>query len=125
MRRHFADGVDAAALSRAPVLRFDRRDMLQAHWARDAAGVAHLAAPTHWVPATQGFLDTVLAGLGWGMQPLALIAAHLADGRLMELKPGFRFTLALHWQYARLEARLLTDLTEAVRRAAALALVAP
>lgn len=125
MRRHFADGVDAAAIARAPVLRFDRRDMLQARWARDAAGVAHLAAPTHWVPATQGFLDTVLAGLGWGMQPLTLIGAHLADGRLVELKPRHRLTVDLHWQYARLEARLLGGLTEAVRRAATAALEAP
>ncbi|SDC07289.1 hypothetical protein SAMN05444678_101285 [Sphingomonas sp. YR710] len=67
----------------------------------------------------------MLAGLGWGMQPLALIGAHLGDGRLVELKPGHRLTVALHWQYARLEARLLAGLTEAVRRAAAAALVVP
>jgi LysR family transcriptional regulator (chromosome initiation inhibitor) len=44
------------------MLRFDRRDALQARWAREALGVAALDAPAHWVPSTQGFVDGALAG---------------------------------------------------------------
>ncbi|MEW6121956.1 MAG: LysR family transcriptional regulator ArgP [Pseudomonadota bacterium] len=119
--RHFAGGVDAPSLGRAPHLRFDRRDQLQARWAREAHDVA-LAGPVHWVPSAQGFLDMALAGVGWGLQPLALAAPLLAAGRLVELAPGHRVDVALYWTFARLHATPLRRLTEAVRAAARAAL---
>ena len=109
----FPVGVDAASLQRAPTLRFDRRDLLQARWAREALDL-DLAAPVHWSPSTQGMLDLCLAGLGWAMTPLALAAPHLASGRLVELLPGRRIAVPLYWQRTRLAARLLERLTQAV-----------
>lgn len=122
-RRHFAAGVDAASLAAAPRMRFDRRDFLQLRWAREAHGL-DLAAPVHWVPSTQGFLDFALAGLAWGMQPVALAQPHLAAGRLVELPPGRQVAVELHWTVARLHAPPLRALTDAVRRQAA-AMLAP
>lgn len=122
VRRFFPDGLDASALAVAPALRFDRKDGLQARWARAALGV-ELAAPTHWVPSSQGFVDAALAGLGWGMNPLVLAAPHLAAGNLVELLPGRPLDVRLHWQVARLGARLLETLTREVRAAARKSLV--
>ncbi|MEI9986883.1 MAG: LysR family transcriptional regulator ArgP [Aliidongia sp.] len=122
MRRHFAAGVTVAALGQAPVLRFDRRDRLQQRWAQDACGTA-LEAPVHWIPSTQGFVDASLAGLGWGMNPVALAAPHLAAGRLVELMPGSWLDVTLHWQHARLGARLIEALTRDVVAAARRGLV--
>lgn len=116
-RRWFPAGPEAAALAVAPVLQFDRHDRLQARWAEAVAGVA-LAAPTHWVPSTQGCLDATLLGLGWAMAPASLAAPHLAAGRLVELAPGQGLTVPLFWQHARIGARLLERLTLAVQRAA-------
>lgn len=113
----FPEGLTPKALSRAPVLRFDRRDHLQARWARTVAAV-DLAAPVHWLPSTQGFVDAALAGMCWGLNPLALVMPHLTSGRLIELAPGHRLDVPLHWQYARIGARLLADLTRAVVAAA-------
>ncbi len=113
----FQDGPTPDSLACAPVLRFDRRDMLQARWVRGVAGI-DLAAPVHWVPSTQGFVDAALAGLGWGLNPLSLVAPHLESGRLVELKPGHHLDVPLHWQYVRIGARLLADLTRAVVAAA-------
>ncbi len=116
-QRHFADGVTAATLAAAPVLRFDRRDDLQARWVREALGLV-LAAPTHWIPSTQGFLDGTLAGLGWSLNPVSLAKTHLEAGRLIELVPDHPLDVALSWQYARLGAQLLEDLTKTVVTAA-------
>lgn len=118
MTRFFADGVDAATLQRAPMLRFDRRDNLQARWAQEALGV-RLSSPVHWTPATQVMLELNLAGLGWAMTPLTLAEPHLAAGRLVEMSPHRRIAVALYWQRTRLAARLLDRLTSAVRAAAA------
>lgn len=117
VHRHFADGMTAAALAAAPYLRFDRRDMLQHRWAKDAHGV-ELAGPTHWVPSPQGFVDLALRGLGWGMQSLDSIEAHISGGRLIELSPARRLHVPLYWTVARLHAAPLQRLTEEVRAAA-------
>lgn len=122
--RHFARGVDAAALALAPALRFDAQDGLQARWAAMAAGSA-VVGPTHRVPASQAFLDLALGGVGWAMNPVSLAAPHLAQGRLVELVPGLRLEVELHWQHARLESRLLDRLTREVRAAARAALKPP
>jgi LysR family transcriptional regulator, chromosome initiation inhibitor len=124
IRRHFPHGVNAAAIAQAPMLRFDRRDRLQARWADESLGAKSLNAPAHWVPSTQGFIDGALVGLGWGMNPLALVAGHLAAGRLMELVPNRHIDIALYWQSARLGARLMKDLTREVVAAAQTVLVA-
>jgi LysR family transcriptional regulator (chromosome initiation inhibitor) len=84
---------------------------------REAHGV-ELRAPTHWVPSTQGFLDLALAGLAWGLQPVALARPHLAAGRLVALPPGAPVDVALYWTVARLHAAPLRALTAAVRTAA-------
>ncbi|GLK79118.1 LysR family transcriptional regulator ArgP [Methylopila turkensis] len=116
--RCFGDGVNAGTLAKAPHLRFDRRDQLQARWAAEGLGV-DLAAPTHWVPSTHGFLDLAMAGLGWGMQPIALAEEHIASGRLIELPPTHRIEVKLFWTVARLSSGLLDRLTDAVRATAA------
>lgn len=124
MRRWFPRGVTAAALEQAPVLIFDRRDNLQDRWAAD-----HLHAKPggniHWMPATQAFLHATRAGLGWGMNPVRLIKDDLKSGSLAELLPGRHVDVALHWQYARIGARLLDVLTKEVMKAAKSSLLAP
>ena len=91
---------------------------------RSAAGT-DAAAPTHWLPSTQGFVDAALLGLGWGLNPLSLVEGHLAAGRLVELDPGRRLDVPLHWQHARIGARLLGALSREVLAAARRSLVAP
>lgn len=121
--RFFAGGVDSESLRTAPMLRFDRRDGLQARWAQEALGVKP-AGPVHFTPATQGMLDMNLVGLGWAMTPRVLAKPHLDAGRLVELPPKHAISVALYWQRTRLSARLLDQLTLAVRTAAGEALAA-
>ena len=115
--QHFAQGVDAGALARAPYLRFDRRDQLQARWAREVHGI-ELKGPAHWVPSAAGFLDCAVAGLAWGMQPIMLATPHLAAGRLVELTPGRAIEVELYWTVSRIHAASLQALTRIVREVA-------
>jgi LysR family transcriptional regulator (chromosome initiation inhibitor) len=119
--RFFPNGVEPDAFSVAPMLRFDRRDDLQARWLREALGTT-ASPPVHWTPATQGMLDMALAGLGWAMTPAQLALPHLANGRLVELLPGRRLAVPLYWQRTRLAAGLIDQLTAAVREGAKTAL---
>lgn len=121
--RWFARGVTAAALSRAPSLRYDARDRLQADWAAAVTG-RRVDLPTHRIASAAAFREAALLGLGWGMNPLPLVADDLAAGRLVALAPAPLDT-ALHWQVSRLSARALGPVSTAVRAAARRALIAP
>jgi LysR family transcriptional regulator (chromosome initiation inhibitor) len=116
-QRYFPAGVTVAALAKAPSLRFNRKDQLQAQWVRRVCRRA-LDIPTHWFPATQAFTNASLAGIGWGMNPEALVREHLKSGALVELVPGRALAVPLYWQHTRLQVPVLGRLTRAVVEAA-------
>ena len=113
VRRWFPDGVTAEALAQAPCMTFNRKDRLQSEWVRQVCGHA-VEMPRHWLPSSQAFVAGALAGLGWGMNPLAFVADHLRRGRLVRLVPGSDKQVPLHWQHARLQIPMLDRLTDAV-----------
>jgi LysR family transcriptional regulator (chromosome initiation inhibitor) len=78
--------------------------------------------PAHWLPSTQAFIDASVAGIGWGMNPQSLVAAHLRDGSLVEVVPGRRLSVPLYWQHTRLQMPMLARLTKAIVSASRAAL---
>ncbi|WP_435259753.1 LysR family transcriptional regulator ArgP [Thioclava sp. FR2] len=125
MARWFADGVTKAAVAQAPALTFSDKDRLQVAWVQARGLTSPAAFPSHRMASSQAFVDACLLGLGWGMNPDALVADHLAAGRLAELVPGTALDVPLYWQFARLTGELTRPLTRAVRAAAARVLVPP
>ncbi|MDE2086202.1 MAG: ArgP/LysG family DNA-binding transcriptional regulator, partial [Xanthomonadaceae bacterium] len=53
--RHFADGLDTAELSAAPMLVFNRKDALQWRFVRSVTH-ARLAPPMHYLPSSTAFV---------------------------------------------------------------------
>lgn len=125
MARWMPQGATAAALARAPALTFSDKDRLQDRWvARHIGDPARRATfPSHRLASSQGFVEACLCGLGWGLNPEPLVAAHLAAGRLVELATDSPLDVALHWQFTRLAAPALAPLTAAIRAEAARLLV--
>ena len=119
--RWFADGVTAKTLSQAPALTFSDKDRLQERWVtRQTGGDARRAAfPSHRMASSQAFVDACLCGLGWGLNPEQLVAPHLASGALVELAQDTALDVPLHWQFTRLAAPALAQVTPAIRQAAA------
>jgi len=115
--RHFAGGVGAGSLARAPSLVFNTKDDLQARWVRRQCH-RHVELPRHTLPSPQAFVTAAVAGMGWGLQPQALIAGHLQDGSLVELLPDTPLDVPLYWQHARAAAALVDDLSRRVVSAA-------
>lgn len=121
--RWFPEGVTPDALLQAPTLTFSDKDRLPDRWFACHVRPQRQALPTHRMASCQAFVDACLAGLGWGMNPEALVRPHLASGALRELLPGTPLDVPLHWQFTRLAAPALGPLTQAIRRAAAEVLV--
>ncbi len=121
VRRHFADGVGTASLALAPSLVFSAKDDLQDRWVRRQCH-RPVPLPRHTLPSAQAFVTAALAGMGWGLQPLALVAQHLQDGTLVELVPDTPLDVPLHWHHARAATGVVDGLSRAVLAAARQAL---
>lgn len=124
MARHFAAGVGSGSLARAPSLVFNAKDDLQARWVRRLCH-RDVELPRHAVPSTHAFVSAALAGMGWGLHPHALVAAHLHEGTLVELAPDTPLDVPLYWQHARAASSLIEGLSRKVLAAAARVLLVP
>ena len=120
--RYFANGVGAGSLAKAPSLVFNTKDELQSRWVRRLCH-RHVDLPRHTLPSPQAFVTAAVAGMGWGLQPQALIASHLADGSLVELVRDTPLDVPLHWQHARAASALVEGLGREVLSAARAALL--
>ncbi|MHC5907780.1 LysR family transcriptional regulator ArgP [Streptomyces sp. S6] len=110
--RHLT-GPLAEALAVAPVVTFDRRDRLQDTFVRRLGGDG-ASALRHAVPTSEGFLDAVAAGLGWGMVPEVQAAPLFTAGRLLSLAPDRPLDVPLYWQQWKLNSPALAALAETV-----------
>jgi LysR family transcriptional regulator (chromosome initiation inhibitor) len=113
VREYFRNGVDAKSLARAPALTFNRKDRLQSLWVSRLCRRS-VDTPTHWLPSTQAFANASAAGIGWGMNPVALVREQLESGTLVELVPGRTLCVPLFWQHTRLPLPMLDRLTQAI-----------
>ena len=108
-------------LSRAPVVVFDRHDDLQDAFMRSLGG-QRASGLRHYVPSSEGFVEAVEAGLGWGMVPDEQAAPRLRPGALVSLAPTRPVTVPLYWQQWKLDLPALAAVATAVTAAAASAL---
>ena len=116
--RWFPDGPTAVALDRAPRIDFDRKDTLQARFARRLARRA-VEPPRHFVPASADFAVATCLGLGWAMLPADHSTASVEAGELVDLAPGRHLDVPLHWQQWNLRSRLIDAVATEVRAEAA------
>ncbi|MDF3605392.1 LysR family transcriptional regulator ArgP [Paracoccus sp. DMF-8] len=117
--RHFATGITATSLDRAPALIFNRKDALQAKWAESATG-QRCRLTGHLIPSSETFLRAASLGLGWGMIPESMAARALSTGILAPLIDDLPLDVPLYWQVTRTAARAIAPLTRAaIKRAAA------
>ncbi|MFD6288159.1 LysR family transcriptional regulator ArgP [Streptomyces sp. NPDC060205] len=120
------------AFAVAPVVTFDRRDDIQdafvrtlvrgARGPRGADGPRGASAVRHLVPTSEGFVEAVAAGMGWGMVPEVQAGPLLGAGRLVRLAPERQIDIPLFWQQWKLDFPALAAVAEAVTAEAAEAL---
>jgi LysR family transcriptional regulator (chromosome initiation inhibitor) len=104
----------------------DRSDDLQDAFVRGLRrGAGGASTLRHAVPTSEGFVTSIVAGLGWGMVPEAQAAAPLRAGRLLSLAPRRPLDVPLYWQQWRLDSPALAAVADAVTATATEALHPP
>ena len=93
----FATGVSLDTLRNSVCLAFNRKDTIQDQWMALCFG-ASIPLSTHYVPSYEGYLSCCLNGAGWCLVPSIAGNAYVKRGELVDLSPGKKVSIALHWQ---------------------------
>ncbi|MEM6489498.1 MAG: LysR family transcriptional regulator ArgP [Pseudomonadota bacterium] len=110
---HFPDGVSLEAVSRAPIIFFDRKDTLQEQWLLTVFGRS-VGMQCHYVPSFNGYLNACLAGCGFGLVPRPTVDEYIRAGAFTELTPGNSVEVSLYWQSSARESEMMRDLSQVV-----------
>jgi LysR family transcriptional regulator (chromosome initiation inhibitor) len=117
-RRFFGAGLTRASVSAAPLVAYDRKDLLHEQFLR-ALGWRDFPAPVHFLPSPLAIVQACLSGVGWSVNPEALVTTHIARRRLVDLAPGHSLGVDLYWQSWSIASRTLESLKDALRDEAA------
>ncbi|MGV9709415.1 LysR family transcriptional regulator ArgP [Gordonia sp. NPDC003424] len=121
--RWLPDGPTTEALSRAPMVLFDRNDYIQRDVLTTLAAQP-VSPPITYIPASTEFYRAVELGIGWGAVPEVQIAESLTSGRVVRIV-DHHVDVPLYWQYWKLSSPILDALTELTLAAATRHLVKP
>jgi LysR family transcriptional regulator (chromosome initiation inhibitor) len=116
VRRYLPDGLTVDSIAEAPSIAWNRSDALQDTLLRKVFRRA-VPRPVHYVPTAEGFTAAVRAGLGWGMFPERQAGPGFDDGSLIQIV-DVHLDVPLFWQCWKVESRLITKITDAIRSAA-------
>ena len=108
----------ARVLAAAPVIEFDRKDVVQDNFARAIGAVRSATTVRHYVPSTAAFRQAVINGLGWGTIPEEHAEEDRAAGRLVDLAKDRPLDVPLYWHQWKLDSPALAALAGSVEAAA-------
>ena len=119
VNEHLQGGITPQEIARTPIMCYGRKDSLQDQWLQSVGVDGRRNSARHFLPSNQGYTRACQLGMGWGIHPVSMIEAHLADGSLVELLPGNDLYIPMYWCHTRSAQNSLQRLTDCVIQAAA------
>lgn len=97
MERYFLKDFNLHAIASAPAVSVDRRNMLLERYFDAAFGVRVGRYRKNLLPSVGSQLDTIIAGLGYGMLPEQTALPLLESGQLVDVRRNLPFPVTLYW----------------------------
>lgn len=110
----FNRGMTLKAVEEAPMLIFNRKDVMHGAILEDALGEAPSRFNAFYLPSSEKFSTAIVAGWACGMLPNQQAEEFVERGELIDLLPGHVFTVRLHWHCWNLDSATLSSFTEAL-----------
>jgi LysR family transcriptional regulator, chromosome initiation inhibitor len=93
----FPKGFNRASAAKAPVIHYDREDLLQKRALQKAFGKPPLDPPALYIPSAEKFNEVVIKGLGYGCIPDLQALPEIRKGNLVEISEAARLNTAVYW----------------------------
>lgn len=106
VKRHKITSVEQ--LTDLPCLIYDEHDKLQHQFLTEMNGST--PSYVHYCPSAEGFKQSMIAGLGYGLLPHVQLDNQLETGELINLVPDYHLDTPLFWHYWQTESPQLKAL---------------
>jgi LysR family transcriptional regulator, chromosome initiation inhibitor len=103
--KYFAAGLNRESLQRAPAVVFSTKDKLHENYLQQHFQLASTQWWQHTVPSSEGFLDAIAQGLGYGLVGHLQALPLIKQGKLIDLSPHIQMPVALYWQHWNIKAK--------------------
>lgn len=109
--QYFPRGMNRKSIRKAPVILFNNKDELQFQYLLRYFDLQRHELFYHSVPSSEGYLEWMLRGLGFGMVPEVQARPYLENNSLCELNPGKALLVDLYWHRWSLKSAFMDQLT--------------
>ncbi len=117
-RSHLEEGLTARNFRDLTFVCFNRKDDMQAEFVARRLGLKRVSLASVFVPSSEGQLRAVAAGWGVSVVPELMARPLIANGKLVDVSPGFTLPIQLYWHSWNLESDVLDALSGALTSAA-------
>jgi len=118
MAEALPDGLTRHNFHQVPFIAFNRKDDLQRDFVCRAFSLAQVTLKQLYVPSSEGQVRAAHASWGVTVVPRPLVAAALAEGSLVNVRPALTYHVPLFWHCWNLASDVLDRLSAALREAA-------
>lgn len=108
----FPNGPTRQAVMQAPLLVFDRKDMLQANFLKLHFGVHQEQCACHFIPSSDAFFLALKQGIGYGMIPELHYRDAFSKQQVVDLLPGRYTDIDLFWHRWEMQSPMMSRLTK-------------
>ncbi|BDQ37894.1 LysR family transcriptional regulator [Pseudodesulfovibrio nedwellii] len=110
----FHNGASLEAVEQAPILIFNRKDVMHGDLFSQALGQRPRRYEAFYLPSSEKFAPVIASGRVCGMLPAQHAEEFVERGELIDLLPRCAFTVRLHWHCWNLVSDRLAGFTDAL-----------
>lgn len=120
--QYFPDSINAQNFAQAPMVRFNQNDFLQHQYLQQYFQLDADLLPHHLLASSEGYMEWIRLGLGFGMLPTIQAQTLLDQGGLLCLTPDKPMLVPLYWHQWGIKTRLNQALQKCVQKTAKISL---
>ncbi|EPJ46852.1 MAG: hypothetical protein OFPII_17130 [Osedax symbiont Rs1] len=121
LEQYFSGGINRASFKKAPLVVFNNQDQLQHQFLAQYFNLDANQNLQHYIPSSDGYLEWIKLGMGFGMAAKSQILSSLENAELVLLTPDSTISVPLYWQQWGISTALSRSLARQIESCAQLA----
>lgn len=114
--KYFKQGVNGNTLKKAPTVIFNRKDQLQHEYLKRFFNIEANQQYHHFVPSSEGYIEWIIRGMGFGMAPKEQVQRYLNSKELVLVTPESSIDIPLYWQHWGINTEISRSLAQQLER---------
>lgn len=111
-KKYFKDGITKESIGRAPSVAFDEHDDVNLRFVYKLLSTKKVSLPLHYIPSPQGYLESILQGISYGLVPDLQVKSTPSARKLINLAQDISVDVRLYFHYLRRNSTALREIAD-------------